>query len=366
MTRLLYPAVAAAALHVLLLGAYLAAFHGDPSALVCTDRPRAGRFPYEHIRIAFGSNGYDGQFYYAVARAPLAPHVAGLDYAPLRQLRILYPLVSWLVSGGDPERLLWAMPLVNLLAVAGLAWLGALVAARHGLNPWWGALLPLAVNAGMPMLRDLTDPVATFAMAALLVAWLLRGPWWVLALCGAAAVFSREQNAALVAIVLGCAAWQRQWRACGGLTGALALWAGWVAYLWQMYGTTPFLSADGNFALPFGGVWFAVTHAGPDMKYAARALFCLGLLMFQALLALDLVRRRSADPVLRLAAVCMVALALVGGPAIYVNPWSFARVYAGLPLAVWLGCVQLGRLWPLPPLSAFLVVQWAAVIKEFA
>ena len=38
---------------------------------------------------------------------------AGIDFTPMRQSRILYPILSWSVSGGDPRRLLWAMPLVT-------------------------------------------------------------------------------------------------------------------------------------------------------------------------------------------------------------------------------------------------------------
>jgi hypothetical protein len=362
--RLIYPALTAAATHALLLGALVAGFGGDPAALVCASRPRAGSFPYEHIRPGFDHNGYDGQFYYAVARAPFGRHVTGLDVAPARQLRLLYPLACWAVSGGDPRLLLWTMPLVNLVAVAGLAWLGALLAARQGLTPWWGVLLPLAVNAGLPALRDLTDAVATLALAALLVAWLLRAPWWTVALCGAAAVFSREQNAAGLAVVFACAAWQRRWLTCAGLAAALALWGGWVAHLWHLYQIKPFLPSEGNFDRPVAGLWSAWTHLGPGANRAARALLCLLLLAFQTALALDLVRRRAVDPAVRLTALFVVGLTLVGGPAIYDNPWSFARVYAGLPLAVWLGCVQMGRRWPLPPLSAYLLVQWGTVLKE--
>ena len=86
------------------------------------------------------------------------------------------------------------MPLVNLLAIAALAALGAAAARGYGLSPWWGVLLPFAVNAGMPALRNLTDVLSTLSVAALLIAWLRRWPWWTAALCAAATLFSREQN----------------------------------------------------------------------------------------------------------------------------------------------------------------------------
>jgi hypothetical protein len=371
--RLLYPALTAAAMHALLLGVFVAGFGGDPSALTCTGGIRAGRFPYEHVpvRPAFGEYGYDGQFYYALARAPLGRHTEGFesDAPAKRQLRLLYPLVCWALAGGDhPVLLLWVLPLVNLAAVAGLAWLGALVAARQRFSPWWGVLLPLAVNAGTAALRDLTDVVSTFTLAALFVGWLFRRPWWQLALAGGAAVFSREQNAAALAIVFVCAAWERRWLTCVGLAAALALWVGWVAWLAQTYQESPFLTASaGNFTpVPFSGWYHAWTHLGPDFKHGLRTALCLLLLVFQTALALDLLRRREVEPAVRLAVLFGLGLMLIGGHAIYEDVWSFGRVYANLPLAVWLGCVQARRLWALPPLSAYLLVQWGTVAAEVA
>jgi hypothetical protein len=202
MSRLVGPALAAAAFHAIVLAAYVAAFHGDLSALVCVARERQGRTPYELIGTGFDRNGYDGQFYYAIARAPWRRQELGIDAPAIRQARILYPAVSWLLSGGDARQLLWAMPLVNLLAIAALAALGAAAARGYGLNPWWGVLLPFAVNAGMPALRNLTDVLSTLSVAALLIAWLRRWPWWVASLGAAAALFSREQNVAVVLLVL--------------------------------------------------------------------------------------------------------------------------------------------------------------------
>src|SRR5207244_3002432 len=140
----------------------------DLSALVCVSPERVGRWPYESIRVGLGTDGFDGQFYYALARDPWHRHDYPLDIPAYRHARILYPALAWLLSGGgDPGRLLWAMPAINLLAAAGLAWLGAGLALRHGRSAWWGFLLPLVVNVGMPALRDLTDPLAALTACGL-------------------------------------------------------------------------------------------------------------------------------------------------------------------------------------------------------
>src|SRR5262249_8255213 len=135
------PVVAVVALHAALLALYVAGWGGDPSILVGVGATRAGQPPYEDIRCSLKKRGYDGQFYYAPARAPWRRHDAGIDTPGLRHLRILYPALAYLLSGGgDPRLLVFVLPLINLLAIGGLAALGVYLAQRHGMNPWWGAL----------------------------------------------------------------------------------------------------------------------------------------------------------------------------------------------------------------------------------
>ena len=241
MSRPFLPIVAAVALHGAMLGVYLTAFHGDLSSLVCVGQKQIGTPPYEAVRVGFTTGGFDGQFYYAIARNPWICHAAVLDVPAYRHLRLLYPALAWALSGGgDPWHLFWALPFINLAAIAGLAWLGVRLARHYGVNVWWGFVLPLAVNDGMPLLRDLTDPLATFTVCGLLASWLLGGRWYHLALWAAAALFSREQNVAVVFVVLAAALATGRYRTVAGFAVALAVWAGWIgllrAGLWRVAG----------------------------------------------------------------------------------------------------------------------------------
>src|SRR5260221_1950252 len=241
------PALAALVLHAGLMTGYVMAprFGGDVSALVCVGREKLGHEPYEHVRIGFETPGYDGQFYYALARNPWQKHVpTEIDKPAARHLRLVYRVVCGLASGGDPELLFWVMPLINLLSIAGIAALGAMLAVRFGRSAWWGILLPLAVNAGMPALRDLTDPLATFTVVLLLTAWLCRWSAGWLTLAGMLAVLAREQNVAVVGIVLLMAVVWREWGRAAGLVVAVLLWAGWAYALWKAYGDSPFLTSN--------------------------------------------------------------------------------------------------------------------------
>jgi hypothetical protein len=365
MRRLVGPALTAAAFHAVVLATYVAAFHCDLSALVCVARERLGEAPYEHIGTGFDRNGYDGQFYYAIARAPWRRHDCGIDAPAIRQARILYPALSWLLSAGDARLLLWAMPLVNLLAIAALAALGAAAARGYGLSPWWGALLPFAVNAGMPALRNLTDVLSTLSVAALLIAWLQRWPWWAAALCAAATLFSREQNIVVVLLVFLLASRSsgidRRWLL--GLLAALLLWSLWLGVLRMFYGQWSLLPAGGNLGPPLAGILYRWTHLTTESRsFALFHVLCMTTLTLQLILALALLRT-PGDRLPRLTSLAGAGLALLGGLSLYGDNWSYPRVFAWLPLGVWLTCVQLRWRWPLIALSAPALLPLAVLVR---
>jgi hypothetical protein len=340
------PVAAALALHVGFLLAYAAAFAGDPSAFVCADRGLIGRWPYEAVTVGFPTPGFDGQFYYVLARDPW--HRAGscIDLPCCRHCRLLYPALAWLCSGGDPSRLLWVLPLINLLAIGGLAWLGAALAGHYGRSPWWGFVLTLAVNAGAPALRNLTDPLATLAAGGLLAAWLLHWRPSALVAWAVAAVLSREQNVAVVGIVLLGAVSGRRWRSAAGLVGALLIWLGWVGILRGAYGCWP--TAAGNVGVPLAGLYYRWTHLGGSLGAGRLPIHAVAMLHLSLQIGLSL-----ALPWLRagrtatLVALAGAALALLSGPPIYANGQSYTRVFLWMPLAIWLWSVQSGRRWPL-------------------
>lgn len=345
------PVLAAAAWHALLLAGYVLAFGGDLSALVCADRERVGRWPYETVRVGFGTPGFDGQFYYTLARDPWRLYGAPIDVPAYRHARILYPALAWALSGGgDPGKLLWAMPAINLLAAAGLAWLGARLALHHGRSAWWGFLLPVVVNVGMPALRNLTDPLAALTACGLLTAWLLRSRAWVVFAWAAAAVLSREQNAAVVLIVLLAALYHRQWRHAAGLAAAVLLLAGWLAALRGAYGEWPF-SKD-NVSLPLAGMFDCWRQPGAFPTVRSAALHAVGMLLIAAQVALSVgLAFVRVNRSVKLVALAGALLALVAGAAVYEGEWSYTRVFLWMPLAVWLGSVVTGRRWPLAVLS---------------
>lgn len=168
--RWLAPVITTGVIFTTLLVVYVLIHAGEISSLVCADRAKIGRWPFEVVRVGFGSQGFDGQFYYVLARSPWQRHEEFIDVPALRHSRLMYPALAWLLSGGDPERLLWVLPGINVAAIAGLSWLGALLAHHYGRSSWWGVTLPIVVNLGVAALRDLTDPISTLAACGLVTA----------------------------------------------------------------------------------------------------------------------------------------------------------------------------------------------------
>jgi hypothetical protein len=361
------PALAALAFHAVLLVLYVVGKGGDPAILVGVSDLRAGQTPFEEVRVGLKRNGYDGQFFYAIARNPWRrlARVDGIDCPPLRQARILYPVVSWLLTGGNPRLLIWAMPLVNLLAIAGLAALGGLLADRQGFSAWWGFLLPLAVCAGLPALRDLSDLVSVTALCALLTAWLLHGPWWTLALSGAAAMFARDPNVAVVMLVLAGTAWRRDARSSLGLMAAVLAWVAWMTTVRLMYGTWSFTAVKGDLGAPGRGIWYCLSHLSQDPRRVALVhVGCLLTVFFELALAARLLFS-GADRVTVLMALAGAGLVILGDVPVYESFWGYMRIFNWLPLTCWLACIHSRRRIPAAVLAVSGLLPVGVVVWAF-
>ena len=355
----IWPALVAGAVFILMSGAFVAAYAWDLSALLCTAEERCGQPPFEYVRVGFGKGGYDGQFCYQIARNPWVTHS---DVHPVRHLRVLYPAFAWAASGGDPVVLFWTLPFINFLAIGGMAYLGAVMARNYGLSPWWGALLPVVVNAYMLALRNLTDPLSILCALTLMVGWQRRWPVWAMALCGLAALFCRETNLLVLGVILLIAAAARRWSLVAAMVGCVAVWGLWVVVVFQLYGQWPFLPRGGNLGLPLVGVIEHFQSRVPTIESLALRFshfLAIGFLLVQALLGVYLLLKEG-EPAVKLLLAGGLLLSLCGGAAVYASPWSMLRVFALIPLAVWLLSIQSRRIGPLIVLSLTLV--WPILI----
>jgi hypothetical protein len=355
------PALVTTALYAGLLLACVLICRGEVSSLLCADSNRIGQQPLEKVRVGFHPPGFDGQFYYALARDPWRRHDTFIDFPCYRHGRILYLALAWLFSGGgDAERLLWVLPAINLAAFAGLGLLGAMLATHHGRSPWWGVFLTLAVNVGVTGMRDLTDPVATLAAVGLVAGWLLRWRPWVLAVWAVAAVLGREQNVAIVLILLLETLIARRWRAAAALSAGVLVCAGWICLLREVYGVWPF--ADHNTGVPFAGILYRLRHMTGRFGTPDSPTHLVGMCLLLAQIGLSgYVLYFRPGRLVGLVCLGGVVLAVIGGRGIYIDLESYTRVFWWMPFGVWLWTMQSGRRWPALVLSCALVLPLGAL-----
>ncbi len=346
--------------HTALLGLYVRKYRGDITALVACGDARAQLPAYKQVTKTIGPGGHDGQFYFSLAQSPWTRHGEDLDLPIYRHIRILYPAICWLFSGGDPQALFWVMPIINLLIIAAIAFLGCRFACRYGMSPWWGCAFPAALNLGLPAQHNLTDPLGTLGVAWLIWAWTQRSSWAVFLPATFVAVFAREQNLAIAALVMGFAVLQRRWKDLGAMSLAVAMYGGWLVYLSNLYGKMPFLEGTGNFEAPLSGMIFRWTHLGGNERFSMRLAIIITMAMIHLLYQLGLVCyvaiRGQGDPVVVFMTLGGAALALTAGKFVYGDFWSLTRIFVWMPMGLWILSLQANH--RLVLFSLFAAILW--------
>ncbi len=173
--------------------------------------------------------GYDGQFFYVMARDPLLVHdrtVDSLAEAPqnerspvlgsptqaYRLLRVAYPASVFLISRAFGLTIPWSMIVVNVLVALALTAGVAYYAWRRGFSTLWALTLGLLPGVLLATRRDLGDPLATAAALGGLLAWGSGRRKLGVGLL-VVAVLGREEMMAVViglAIEAGVRAWRRR------------------------------------------------------------------------------------------------------------------------------------------------------------
>jgi hypothetical protein len=185
-------------LYAILLLPGLALHRFDVSALIMAgDRFVDARQVESPILVHRESNGYDGQFYYRMALAPLslAPVTGGVrfDHPAWRMQRIFYPVCAWLLAFGRAAAAPWSLLAVNLLGMAAIGWFGRALAVRAGLAGW----VPIAILLWPGFIVALTHDTTEILSEALVLAALvcrLRRQAVGCALLGVLAVLTREMT----------------------------------------------------------------------------------------------------------------------------------------------------------------------------
>src|SRR5258708_29224295 len=110
-SRFVRPSIFVALVYVLLIGFFVIVRHYSAMDFV-------------HLGTVWGAHnksgtwGYDGQFYYQIARNPLGA-AQYMDNAPYRYQHLLYGLLAWALSFGQLSLVPYALLLINLFSIIG-------------------------------------------------------------------------------------------------------------------------------------------------------------------------------------------------------------------------------------------------------
>lgn len=241
---LLSPLVVTLLLAMLLVAVAIALAGGDPLVLA-----RLGtRFTQADPQ---GSEGYDGQFVYYIARDPSPQTVAAyLDAPAYRYQRILLPLLARALSLGNLDWLPWVLPLIGILSLAGGTWALSVLLAGWGTNRWYALVYGLWAGFSLALVVDLPEPLAYGLVVGGVLALERRRLWLGWCLLGLA-LFARETTLLFVLAALAAYLSQRQVRRALGLAlTTLVPFLAFQAWLWLTFGQ-PGLASGGAMATPF-------------------------------------------------------------------------------------------------------------------
>jgi hypothetical protein len=291
-----------------------------------------------------GTEGYDGQFNYYIARDPDPSRVAHfLDVPAYRYQHILYPLLARALAFGIEGAIPWTLVGINLVCLGAFTFFtGDLLAAR-GASRW--AALPVALWAGLigAVRLDLSEPLAL--LLVILALWisgpLLEKRILPAALLLALAMLTKET---VVPFIGGWFLWLiriRRYRKGLILAASVFPYAVLQIWLWRTFGS-PGIGSGGAGAtafewIPFAGL-FRIAEASLPALAAILAVYLPGLL-FPAVFGLispivDFVRRKAnPEGFLLFANASMIAFAPY---STFREPLGILRLACGLILCLWL------------------------------
>jgi hypothetical protein len=309
--------IAATALAVAFALALLSHRAFEPGALVVagdqyTDATRVT------IPVEKNSAGYDGQFYYRLARDPFTStwtdYGIRLDVPTYRQQRIFLPLLIWTLSFGREAPVAPLFLLINIGSVALLAWCSARLIVDARANPWWSAAVWMYPGRLVSMTRDCAEILEVALLLATLLA-LRRQRVLVATILAICAVLTKET--AMIAIAAFAIA-------SPPLLTAIAAHFALKFTLFRVWDAAPSLGT-GHFSIPFSGLVHSLSlpRAFPVFTtIEICALFAMAIVAISSW--------RHVPVIIAIAFVLYIPLIAILDEGFWVEDWSFLRASSEL------------------------------------
>ncbi len=280
------------------------------------------------LHIPTANPGYDGQFYYQIARDPL--HAAQfLDKPPYRYQRIVYPLLVFLLSGGQATLVPYMLLLVNFVSIVVSVEIVAQLLTKYGLSPWFSLALGLYFGQAAALLFDTTEPF-TYALVCLGLLLIERKQITGAAISMGLAALSRDTA---MLFPLGYTLFfllHRQW----GNVARFVILAFlplllWYAILWRIFGETGVKYAPPFEHIPFAGLF--IFFSEPRVFWQLFVLMFVPTMVGWLLVAFEIVRRHWSSVLILW--ILHLTLVTFMAPDSYRELVSAGRLSTGLVLA---------------------------------
>jgi hypothetical protein len=282
------------------------------------------------LHIASAAPGYDGQFFYQIARDPL--HAAQfLDRPAYRYQRIVYPMLVWIFTLGQASLVPFMLLLVNFLAIVLGTELVARMLIQQRISPWYSLAFGLYFGQATALIFDTTEPL-TYLLVCLGLFLMLRKRPTVAALVMGLAVLSRETAVLFPIGYLLIYLYQRCWRdALRLVLLSLAPAAAWYILVAALFHVKGIPTGPAFELIPFVGLFY---FASDWYRFHNLIIFMLlPTVLSLSLLVKELLQHRWQNAAW-LIWLFNLALVIYMSPLSYVELVSAGRLSTGLVLAV--------------------------------
>ena len=292
--------------------------------------------------------GYDGQFFYRYALNPFdfteTNYGINVDLVPYRIQRVAYPLLTWIFSfGGVPFLVPYMLVLINVLAFFGiLFFVNSFIKMLPGFGGTSYAPL-LLCGLYMSLARDLSEVTELFFFVGALY-HLYRNSLWKFSLFATLTLLSRETAIiAMLPIVL--LTLYNNYRLKAAITGMgylllpFVVFACWKFIILTQTQAGPAIAGSGNLGWPFVGM-IAGFRGNLDVSSAKNQMqlgfwmlyFIWQVILVSIVLRVILIKQTNLQGIffqsLVVAWLCWLIFAVFLSPAIYIDDWSFVRVFS--------------------------------------
>jgi len=233
--------------------------------------------------------GYDGQFYYQIARDPL--HAAPfLDQPAYRYQRIVYPLLVAALSVGQAGLIPYVLLLVNFVSIVLGTELVARLLIKKNLSPWYSLAFGLYFGQTASFLCDLTEPLTYFLVCLGLLLLFQKRPTLAALLWGLA-VLSRETALLFPLGYIALYLHQRRWQdASRLLLLSIIPTAAWYFIVGLHFHTNSLTGAPPFELIPFQGLFYFYNN--PPLFWVLVPLLFLPTLLSIFLAAKEVFQHR--------------------------------------------------------------------------